>query len=102
MRHRSFILLATLLMLLIFGSVAVYAVDAAGEDKIAEGITVAGVDVGGMSKAEARQAVAEQVEAPLTQPLTVRYGARKFKLSGEEAGAKADVDAMIDEAVDKS
>ena len=51
MRHRSFILLASLLMLLIFGSVAVYAVDASQEDKIAEGVTIAGVDVGGMTRA---------------------------------------------------
>ena len=102
MRHRSFILLATLLMLLIFGSVAVYAVDAAQEDKIAEGVTVAGVDVGGMTEDDARRAVAEQVEEPLGQPLTVRYGAKKFKLTGEQAQARADVDGMIDEALEKS
>ena len=102
MRHRSFILLATLLMLLIFGSVAVYAVDAAQEDKIAEGISVAGVDVGGMTREDARSAVARQVEEPLGQPLTVRYGGRRFKLTGEQAGVRADVDGMIDAAVEKS
>jgi lipoprotein-anchoring transpeptidase ErfK/SrfK len=102
MRHRSFILLASLLMLLIFGSVAVYAVDAAQEDKIAEGVTVAGVDVGGMKTGEARRAVAQQVQDPLSEPLTVRYGHKKFKLTAEQAKVKADVDGMIDEAVDKS
>ena len=102
MRHRSFILLATLLGLLIFGSVAVYAVDAAQEDKIAEGVTVAGVDVGGMNKGEARQAVAQQVEEPLRQPLVVQYGGREFKLTAAQADVKANVDGMIQEAVDKS
>jgi lipoprotein-anchoring transpeptidase ErfK/SrfK len=102
MRHRSFILLASLLMLLIFGSVAVYAVDAAQEDKIAEGVTVAGVDVGGMKKGEAREAVARQVEEPLARPVEVSYSGRKFKLTADQAGAKADVDGMIAEAVDKS
>jgi lipoprotein-anchoring transpeptidase ErfK/SrfK len=99
MRHRSFIFLAALLMLLIFGSVAVYAVDAAQEDKIAEGVTVAGVDVGGMSKAEARKAVAQRVEEPLQKTVRVEYGHRTFKLTAEQAHARADVDAMIDEAV---
>ena len=102
MRHRSFILLASLLMLLIFGSVAVYAVDAAQEDKIADGVIVAGVDVGGMSKAEARRAVAERVQEPLQKTIKVEYGHKTFKLTAEQAHARADVDAMIDEAVDAS
>ena len=102
MRHRSFILLASLLMLLIFGSVAVYAVDAAQEDKIAEGVTVAGVDVGGMDRDDARKAVARQVEEPLQKTVRVEYGHRSFKLTAEQARARADVDAMIDEAIDAS
>ena len=102
MRHRSFILLASLLMLLIFGSVAVYAVDAAQEDKIAEGVTVAGIDVGGMSKSEARQAVAQRVQEPLKKTIKVEYGRRTFKLTAEQAKARADVDAMVDQAVEAS
>src|SRR3954468_5093852 len=102
MRHRSFILLASLLMLLIFGSVAVYAVDAAQEDKIADGVTVAGVDVGGMSKAEARRAIAARVEEPLRKTVKVEYGKRTFKLTAEQAKAHADVDAMVDDAVEAS
>jgi lipoprotein-anchoring transpeptidase ErfK/SrfK len=102
MRHRSFILLASLLMLLIFGSVGVYAVDAAQEDKIAEGVTVSGIDVGGMKKGEAREAIAQQVEEPLAKPLEVKYGHRKFELTAKQAHAKADVDGMVQEALDKS
>lgn len=102
MRHRSFILLAGLLMLLIFGSVGVYAVDAAQEDTIAEGVTVAGVDVGGMNADAARRAVAEQVEEPLGRPLEVTYGRRSFKLDAADAGVRVDVDAMVQEAVEKS
>jgi lipoprotein-anchoring transpeptidase ErfK/SrfK len=102
MRHRSFILLASLLMLLIFGSVAVYAVDAAQEDKIAEGVTIAGVDVGGMSRGEARRAVAERVQEPLQKTVKVEYGKRTFKLTAEQAKARADVDAMVDDAIEAS
>jgi lipoprotein-anchoring transpeptidase ErfK/SrfK len=102
MRHRSFILLASLLMLLIFGSVAVYAVDAAQEDKIAEGVTIAGIDVGGMHKDEAKKAVAQHVQEPLQKTVKVEYGKRTFKLTAEQARARADVDAMVDQAIEAS
>jgi lipoprotein-anchoring transpeptidase ErfK/SrfK len=102
MRHRSFIVLASLLALLIFGTVGVYAYDASNDDTIAEGVTVAGVDVGGMKSDEARQAVAQQVEAPLDNPVLVRYRKRSFKFDPARADVRADVDGMIDEALEKS
>jgi lipoprotein-anchoring transpeptidase ErfK/SrfK len=102
MRHRSFILLAAGLMLLIFGAVGVYAVDAAQEDRIAEGVTVAGIDVGGMDRTAARRAVARQVEEPLRRPVVVSYGGRRFRLTAEQARVEADVDGMVDEAVEAS
>jgi lipoprotein-anchoring transpeptidase ErfK/SrfK len=102
MRHRSFILLASLLGLLIFGSVGVYAVDAAQDGKIAEGVTVAGVDVGGMESGEAREAIAQQVDAPLQKTVTVTYRGRRFKLDPRKAAVRADLDGMVDEAVEES
>jgi lipoprotein-anchoring transpeptidase ErfK/SrfK len=89
-------------MLLIFGSVAVYAVDAAQEDNIAEGVTISGIDVGGMSKDEARRAVAQHVEEPLEQPVKVRYGGKTFRLTADQARVEADIDGMVDEAVEES
>src|ERR687896_482646 len=59
MRHRWFILVAVLLLVLIGGAVAAFAYDSSREDLIAEGVTVAGVDVGGMSTDEALQASRE-------------------------------------------
>lgn len=102
MRHKSFILLAGLLMLLIFGSVGVYAVDASQDGKIAEGVTVAGVDVGGMTRDDARRAVARRVEEPLQKPLRVKYGGKEFTLTAEQADVQADVDGMVDEAIETS
>jgi lipoprotein-anchoring transpeptidase ErfK/SrfK len=102
MRHRSFILLATLLGLLIFGAVGVYAYDASRDDTIAEGVTIAGVDVGGMKRGRARQTVADQVAAPLQQTVRVRYHKRTFELEPQQADVKADVDGMVQEALDRS
>ena len=48
-----FIFVAVLLLVLVGGAVAAYAYDSSRDDLIAKGVTVAGVDVGGMRTAEA-------------------------------------------------
>jgi lipoprotein-anchoring transpeptidase ErfK/SrfK len=102
MRHKSFILLASLLFLLIGGAVAVYAYDASNNDEIAKGITVAGVDVGGLKKAEAAKAVADRVNGPLQTTIKVRWAGKTYHLSAKRTHARANIDATIQEALDKS
>jgi vancomycin resistance protein YoaR len=102
MRHKTFILVAVLLLVLVGGAVAAYAYDSSREDLIAEGVTVAGVDVGGMDVDEARALVAQRLEGPLEQPIAVVRGQRRFNLSAEDAGVQADVAGMVDAAVDRS
>ena len=102
MRHKTFIFVAVLLMLMVGGAVAAYAYDSSREDVIAEGITVAGVDVGGMDVEEARAVVAERLREPLEQPIAVRRGKRRFTLSAEDAGVRADVPGMVDAALQRS
>src|SRR3954447_10623598 len=102
MRHRSFIFLAVFLAALIFGAVAVYAYDSSRDDEIAKGVTVAGVDVGGMTAAQARRVVQDQVAGPLEKPVAVVYKGKRFSLSPQDAGLHADVGGMVDEALAKS
>jgi lipoprotein-anchoring transpeptidase ErfK/SrfK len=102
MRHRSFILVAAFLLVLVGGAVAAYAYDSSRDDVIADGITVAGVDVGGMDVAEARQVVARDLRGPLEQPVAVVAAGKRFTLSAKDAGVKAQVGAMVDEALAKS
>jgi lipoprotein-anchoring transpeptidase ErfK/SrfK len=102
MRNMWFILLAVLLLALVCGGVAAYAYDSSREDVIAEGVTVAGVDVGGMKADEARQAVARRLDEPLGEPISVARAGRRFNLSAEDAGVHADIGAMVDEALDAS
>jgi lipoprotein-anchoring transpeptidase ErfK/SrfK len=102
MRHRWFILVAVLLLVLIGGAVAAFAYDSSRDDLIAKGVTIAGVDVGGMTTAEARRAVERQLKEPLEQPIRVRRGQTRFTLSAEDAGVKADVGGMVDEALEAS
>jgi lipoprotein-anchoring transpeptidase ErfK/SrfK len=102
MRKRWLILLAVLLLALVGGAVAAYAYDSSREDLIAEGVTVAGVDVGGMRVDAARRAVARHLEEPLGQPIAVRRGKKRFRMSAEDAGVKADVAGMVAAALEKS
>jgi lipoprotein-anchoring transpeptidase ErfK/SrfK len=102
MRHRWFILVAVLLLVLIGGAVAAFAYDSSRDDLIAKGVTIAGVDVGGMTTAEAHRAVERQLKEPLEQPIRVRRGQTRFTLSAEDAGVKADVGGMVDEAHEAS
>ena len=90
------------IMLLIAGAVAAYAVDTAQKDKIAEGVTIGGVDVGGMTEDEARAAVNDALVDPLRDYVVVRFEGIKYKLSPEKLGVSSDVAGMVDRALDES
>jgi lipoprotein-anchoring transpeptidase ErfK/SrfK len=101
MKQRSFIVLAVGLAVLIFGSVGVYAYDSSN-DEIAEGITAAGIDIGGLTEGEAREKLRREVAYDLERPLKVRYKGRSFTLKPERAKIKTNVEAMVDRAVERS
>jgi len=102
MRHRWFIFVAVLLLVLIGGAVAAFAYDSARDDLIAKGVTIAGVDVGEMTTAEAQRVVRRELQEPLERPVVVRRGQTRFTLSAQDAGVKADVGGMVDEALEAS
>jgi lipoprotein-anchoring transpeptidase ErfK/SrfK len=101
MRHRSFIAIAVALAVMIFGSVGVYAYDSANND-IAEGITAAGIDIGGLTEGEAREKLRQELAYDLERPLKVKYKRRSFTLTPEAARIRTNVDAMVDRAVERS
>jgi lipoprotein-anchoring transpeptidase ErfK/SrfK len=102
MRHKSFILVAVLLLILVCGAVAAYAYDSSRKDRVAEGVTVAGVNIGGMTSDQARRTINRELSEPLEQPIAITWKRQRFSLSAQDAGVKADVDGMVDEALAKS
>jgi lipoprotein-anchoring transpeptidase ErfK/SrfK len=102
MNHRTFIFVGVLLAALLAGSVAAVAYDSSRGDLIAPGVTVAGVDVGGMREGDARRIVARELRGPLERPVAVVRAHRRFRLSARDAGVRADVVGMVDEAIDAS
>ena len=102
MGRKARIALITLAALLILGVAAGYAYDSSEKDKIADGVTVGGVDVGGMTEEEAKRAVSRQLLGPLKHSLRVGYDGESWTLPGERLKVRADLAAAIEEAVAES
>jgi lipoprotein-anchoring transpeptidase ErfK/SrfK len=90
------------LVLLLMGAGAAYAWDSAKKDQIAEGVTIGGVDVGGMTAEEASAVVEADLVDPLDKPVTVTYEKEHFTLEADELDVRADVDGMVQAALDAS
>src|SRR4051794_38277309 len=100
MRNKTFITLAVVVAVLVLGAVAVYAYDSSTKDEIADGVTVEGVAVGGLSKAAARDKLQREVAEPLQQPVIVRYKGKEFTLHRDQSEVKVNLDGTVDAAVD--
>jgi hypothetical protein len=66
------------------------------EDVIAPGVTVAGVDVGGLHAPAARALVASTLNDRLSKPVQLVYGPRRFTV---RSAVRFDVARMVDDAV---
>ena len=93
------IIAAALVVLLV---AAAYAYDSTQKDEIAEGVTIAGVDVGGLNEDEAAAKVHRKLLAPLKHSLRVGFDGETWELSGEQLKIRADIDAAVEEALDDS
>jgi len=82
---------------------AVYAVGyfVAG-DRLATGTTVAGVDVGGMRRDEARTTLQREFTPRLLQPIKVTGLGKTFQVDPQEAGITIDLEASVDAALGSS
>jgi lipoprotein-anchoring transpeptidase ErfK/SrfK len=102
MGRKTQIAIVALVALLMLGAVAGYAYDSSRKDTIADGVTIAGVDVGGMNEAEAKRAVSRQLLGPLRHSLRVGYDGKSWKLSVKSLKVHANLDAAVEEALAKS
>ncbi|MGN6259006.1 MAG: L,D-transpeptidase family protein [Solirubrobacterales bacterium] len=93
------IVVAVVLVVLV---AAAYAYDSSQKDKIADGVTIGGVDVGGMSEEEAATAVRRKLLAPLRHSLVVTFDGQKWKLPGQKLKIRANVDPAVEEALEAS
>jgi lipoprotein-anchoring transpeptidase ErfK/SrfK len=98
-RKSKIALIAGVLLLVVLVGVA-YAYDSSQSDTIPDGVTIGGVDVGGMDEAEAKRAVRRQLLAPLRHSLRVSYDGESWTLNGKSLRLHADLDQAVEEAVE--
>jgi lipoprotein-anchoring transpeptidase ErfK/SrfK len=93
---------AGLLVVLLVLSGATLAYDSGRKDTIAKGITVSGVDVGGLKRAAAEQKLTAQLGQPLTRPVLVHFHGRRYEVNPQNLSVLVDVRRSVDEALDRS
>jgi lipoprotein-anchoring transpeptidase ErfK/SrfK len=100
--RKTKIAIVTGVVVVLLGAGAAYAYDSSQKDKIADGVTIGGVDVGGMDTTEAKSAVQAQLLAPLSHSLKVSYDGESWKLHGRSLKIHADLDMAVEQALDAS
>ena len=102
LRKRAPLIAVLSVALLILLAVAAYGYDTSRDDLIAEGVTVAGVDVGGMRTDAANDKLLAALGPGLERPVRVKVAGQRFRLTAARAHLAADVNGMVDEALDVS
>jgi lipoprotein-anchoring transpeptidase ErfK/SrfK len=100
--RKTQIAVITAAVLVLLGGAVAYAYDSTQKDKIADGIRVAGVDVGGLDEEQARALVHKRLLAPLRHSLRVGFDGETWELPGEDLKVRADLDQAVAEAVEES
>jgi len=93
-------IVAALAAVLVVGGA--YAYDSSQKDKIADGVTVGGVEVGGMDEEGATALVRRRLLSPLRHALVVTFDGRTWKLPGAKLKVRAEIGAAVEEAVEDS
>jgi len=101
-RTRSFIIVAAFLAVLVVLVGALYAYDHARANEIAPGVKIGGVALEGLTPDQARARLEREILQPLEQPIVVHHDAKTWTLGPREARLRADLGAMVDEAVARS
>ena len=73
--------------------------DRSSADKIADGVTVGGVDVGGLGERQALARLEDHIGSPSKRPLTVRVAGERKELTAEQAGVRLDLRGAVDDAM---
>ncbi|HEX3910194.1 MAG TPA: L,D-transpeptidase family protein [Solirubrobacteraceae bacterium] len=81
---------------------AMFIYDHARRDRIARGVSIAGVPVGGLSEADARAKIERDLISELNRPVKIHSGSHRWTLSARRAGVTVDAANMVSQAVEAS
>lgn len=102
MRSKSFMAVAGLLVMLLVVAGGVLVYDSSRKDTVAKGVSVSGVDVGGMDRAAAEKKLRTELAAPLRRPIVARFGKQRFRLSPERSRVVVNVEESVGAALERS
>jgi lipoprotein-anchoring transpeptidase ErfK/SrfK len=102
MRTRAAVIAAVVGLLLLVGAGGVYAYDRAHAEEIGKGVTVGGVDVSGLTAAEARAKLRTAVLEPLSRPVFVRALGKRYRLTPARAKLGVDIEGSVQAAMERS
>jgi lipoprotein-anchoring transpeptidase ErfK/SrfK len=102
MRGRSFIAVVSIAALLVLGICGVWLYDRGQRDKLAPGVKIANIDVGGMQSTAARDKVRHELTVRVNQPIVVQWGHQRFELSPRDANVGYAVQGAVDKALSRS
>ena len=80
-------------------AVALVAVAGCGEDKVADGVRLGTLDVGGLNRDDVRQRVQRDLAGTVDERVTATYGDRRFVLHPVGVQTRLDLDATVDAAL---
>jgi lipoprotein-anchoring transpeptidase ErfK/SrfK len=101
-RTKSVILVTAFLAVLVVLGGALYAYDHARANEIAKGVEVGGIPLGGMTVEQARARLEREIMRPLERPIVIHHDTKTWALGAREARIRADISAMVDQALAKS
>jgi lipoprotein-anchoring transpeptidase ErfK/SrfK len=102
MGRKTWIAAIVAVVLVVVLAAAAYAYDSTQKDKIADGVTIGGVDVGGLDEADAAGLLRHRLLSPLRHSLRVAFDGHRWELLGAKLKLRADIDAAVEEAVEDS
>ncbi|MFN2544089.1 MAG: L,D-transpeptidase family protein [Actinomycetota bacterium] len=102
--RRRVLVIAACTLVAVWGgtTVVAFAYDRVESDHLLPGTTIAGVDVGGMSRDEAIRAVRVRVRHELREPIAVHAGESTFQVVPLDVGVTGDVEGAVDRALESS
>jgi len=86
-----------LALLLFLGALAMAA--KSSNEKIPDGVTVGGVDVGGLKRDAAIAKLEQAIGTPSRRPVKVKVAGKAKRLSADDAGVKVDLAGAVDRAM---
>ena len=102
MRRRYVIVLAVSAGALLALVGAAWGYERSREDTVADGVRIAGVDVGGLERGAAERKLERELLNPLQEEIVLRRWKRSWRLSAREARITADIEGSVDAALRRS